>query len=402
MRSVAHTLNGPVAERKGPSFGLWLLRATFNRFLLLPLGVIVALVWANTEPEGYFRFAHAAAFPVNEVGMSIFLALIAQELYEALLPGGALASWRHRALPAFAALGGLVGAIASYLILVRIWHEQMLASAWPVVAAIDIAAGYYVLRLIYPRRGSAAVSFLLLTAVLTDSIAITFATAQAPSFAMHPAGFGLFLIALASAALMRRRGIASFLPYWLISGTLSWASLYWMGIHPALALVPIVPFLPHDPRGGDVFADRPDDDPVHYAEHGWNGAAQVALFLFGLVNGGVMLRHADTGTWAVLLAAVVGRPLGAMGAIALAIPAGFTLPPHLHWKDLVIVALATTSGFTFSLFLKSATLPIGAVAEQVTLGTLLTVIGALLAIATAWILGAGRFKTRGGAPWHTN
>jgi NhaA family Na+:H+ antiporter len=393
MRTYAHSLNAPAVATSQRSIGLRLFRAVLNRFLLLPLGVIVALVWANTEPEGYFRFAHAAAFPVNEIGMAIFLALIAQELYEALMPGGALAAWRHRALPGLAALGGLVGSVATYLMLVRLWHEQVLMPAWPVVAAVDIAAGYYVLRLIYPRRAAAA-AFLLLTAVVTDSIAISVVSMQTPSFAIHPAGFGLFVVALGSAAWMRRRGVASFWPYWLISGTLSWLALYWMGIHPALALVPIVPLLPHDRRAGEVFADRPDDNPVHHDEHEWNGAAQVALFLFGLANGGVMLRHADTGTWAVLLAAVVGRPIGMTAAIALAIPAGFKLPPGLHWKDVAVVALATTSGFTFALFLAAATLPIGAVAGQITLGALLTAIGALLTFALAWTLGVGRFRRR--------
>ena len=143
MRTYAHTLDAPLTERPRVSFGLRLFRSVINRFLLLPLGVIVALVWANIEPEGYFRFAHAAAFPVNEIGMAIFLALIAQELYEALLPGGVLATSRYRALPGFAALGGLAGSVASYLMLVRLWHEQMLVPAWPVVAAVDIAAGYY-------------------------------------------------------------------------------------------------------------------------------------------------------------------------------------------------------------------------------------------------------------------
>jgi Na+/H+ antiporter NhaA len=231
--------------------------------------------------------------------------------------------------------------------------------------------------------------------VVADSIVISVVSVQRPSLAVRPAALGLFALALASAALMRRQGVASFWPYWLVSGTSSWIALYGMGISPALALVPIVALLPHDRRAGEVFADRSDGDPVHHAEHHWNGAAQVALFLFGLVNGGVMFRHADTGTWAVLLAAVVGRPLGAIVAISLAVTAGFKLPARLHWKDIAVIALATTSGFTFALFLGAATLPIGAVAEQVTLGALMTVLGALLAVAAAWALGVGRFTARG-------
>jgi Na+:H+ antiporter, NhaA family len=393
MRTHAHTLTAHAVARPRLSVRR-LVRAGLNRFLLLPLGVTVALLWANGGPESYFRFAHAVAFPVNEIGMAIFLALIAQELYDAMLPGGTLAKWRHRALPALAALGGLIASVAAYLIYISIAHEQMLAPAWPVVAAIDIAAGYYVLRMLYARR-SGAVAFLLLTAVVTDSIAIGIVVLQTPDFVFHPAGVGLFVLALGSAAWMRSRGVMTFWPYWLISGSTSWISLYWMGIHPALALVPIVPLLPHRARSGDVFADRLDDDPVHHGEHEWNVAAQVAVFLFGLANGGVMIRHADTGTWAVLLAAVIGRPLGVIAAVALASAAGFKLPPHLHWTDVAVIALATTSGFTFSLFLASASLPVGAVAQQVTLGALLTSTGALLAVAAARALRAGRFERAG-------
>jgi NhaA family Na+:H+ antiporter len=167
-----------------------------------------------------------------------------------------------------------------------------------------------------------------------------------------------------------------------------------MGIHPALALVPIVPLLPHDRRPGDVFADRPDDNPVHHAEHEWNGVAQIALFLFGLVNGGVILRHVDTGTWAVVVAAIVGRPLGIAGAVALASAAGLHPPRRMGWSDLTIIALATTSGFTFALFLGAVTLPIGAVSGQITLGALFTAAGAIITVGMAWVLTVGRFKPR--------
>jgi Na+:H+ antiporter, NhaA family len=350
-------------------------------------------VWANTAPESYFRLSHALAFPVNEIAMAFFLALIAQELYEAVLPGGALQPWRHRALPLVAAVGGFAGSVSTYLLYINLAHEQMLVRAWPVVAAIDIAAGYYVLRLIYPRR-SAVVAFLLLLAVATDAVALTVVAVQGADFSVHPLGLALLLAALAAAAVLRRRGVKAFWPFWLVGGTLSWFGLYWMGIHPALALVPLVPLLPHDRRAGEVFEDRLDDDPVHQAEHEWNGVAQVALFLFGFVNAGVMFRHADTGTWAVVVAALAGRPLGVLVAVALAVTAGLHLPRRMHWGDVAMVALATTSGFTFALFLASATLPIGAVSEQITIGALLTAAGALVTLGVAWVLGAGRFKAR--------
>ena len=390
MSTHTHTLPHPAVHHRETHLLVRLFRAALNRFLLLPLGALIAVVWANTEPESYFRFAHALAFPVNEIAMAFFLALIAQELYEALMRGGALHAWQHRALPMVAALGGLVGAVATFQIYVGVAHQQMLAAAWPVVAAVDIGAGYYVLRLIYPRR-SAPVAFLLLLAVATNVIAMTAVLVRDPGFELHEMGLGVLLIALLSAAALRRRRVKVFWPYWLVSGSLSWVALYWMGIHPALALLPVVPLLPHDRRQGDVFADRLDDDPIHQAEHEWNGVAQLALFLFGLVNAGVILRHFDAGTWAVLVAAVVGRPLGVITAVALAVGSGMPLPRRMTWYDVIVIALATTSGFTFALFLGTVALPIGAVADQVKLGALLTAVGAALTIWVAWMCTVGRF-----------
>jgi len=389
----AHAVPAPRGDRR---WAARLFHGVLNRFLLLPLGAIVAIVWANTDAETYFRFSHALAFPVNEIGMAFFLALIAQELYEALMPGGVLRSWRHWAAAVIGAVGGLIGSVVAFLMFVGLRHELVLASAWPVAAAVDMAAGYYVLRLIYPRRAGVVV-FLLLMAAVIDVIAMAVVSVQAPGFELHPAGFGLLVLALLGAVALRRRNVRTFWPYWLGCGPVSWLALYWMGIHPALALIPIVPLLPHDARKTEVFADRLDRDPVHHAEHEWNVVAQIALFLFGLVNAGVILKQVDTGTWAVLLAALVGRPVGILAAIALAVNAGLHLPRRMHWPDLAVAALATTSGFTFALFLGSAALPLGAVQQQIMVGALATASGAALTVGLARLLSVGRF-----APAHPN
>lgn len=365
-------------------------RFVLNRFLLLPLGALIALIWANTEPEGYFRMSQAIAFPVNEIGMAFFLALMAQEVYEALMPGGVLNSWRHWSLPVVGALGGLIGSVATFFVIVGLTHEAVLSTAWPVAAAVDVAAGYYLLRLIYPHRNQ-AIAFLLVLSVVTDVIVMALVAPVTPSRLLEPAGPMLMLVAVLVAAALKYRRVRSFWPYLLGSGTVSWLGLYSMGIHPALALIPIVPLLPHDPRRREIFADRPDDAPVHYGEHEWNGVAQVALFLFGLVNAGVIVRHYDTGSWTVMVAALLGRPLGILGAIGLAVAAGLRLPRKMHWRELVIIAAASSSGFTFALFMVSAALPAGAVAEQITVGALATVAGAGVALGSAWLLGVGRF-----------
>ncbi|HEX6162496.1 MAG TPA: Na+/H+ antiporter NhaA [Vicinamibacterales bacterium] len=367
-----------------------LLRGVVNRFLLLPLGALFALLWANTAPEEYFRFAHANAFWVNEIAMAFFLALIAQELYEALMRGGELSHWHHWGLSVIAAAGGLAGAITAYWFYIDFNGQLMLASAWPVAAAVDLAAGYYVMRLIYPRR-TAPVAFVLLLAVIIDAVAMIAVTVAHADLRLHASGLFAVGIAIAAAAVMRMARVRTFVPYVLCAASV-WFGFYSLGIHPALAFIPIVPFLPHEVRRREVFAAPPEDDDVHMVENAWNAWAQIALFMFGLVNAGVIVRHVDTGSWAVLFAAIVGRPAGILIAVSLALAAGLTLPRKMRFGDLVVAALATTSGFTFALFLGTAALPAGAVSQQVTLGALATAAGALLTIGVARAIGVGRHQ----------
>jgi NhaA family Na+:H+ antiporter len=130
---------------------------------------------------------------------------------------------------------------------------------------------------------------------------------------------------------------------------------------------------------------------VHRAEHEWNTVAQAVLFFFGVVNAGVILRGVDTGTWAVLAAALIGRPLGILGGAAIGLALGLRLPTSLRWRELVVIALATSSGFTFALFAASSLLPPGAVLTQIKLGALATVAGALATYAAARLLRVGRY-----------
>ncbi len=69
-----------------------------DSLFILPFGCAVALLWANTLPESYYIFARALAFPVNEIGIVLFFALMTKEVVEATLPGGVLHTWRRAAL----------------------------------------------------------------------------------------------------------------------------------------------------------------------------------------------------------------------------------------------------------------------------------------------------------------
>jgi NhaA family Na+:H+ antiporter len=365
------------------------IRFVMDRFLLVPIGAAIALVWANLDGESYFRFAHAIAFPVNEIGMALFLALVAQEVYEAAMPGGALHSWRQWALPVVAAGGGMAGAALTYLGYVYWGQQEQLSMAWPIACAVDLAAGYYVLKLVCRR--SSVIPFFLVLGVVTNGLSLVIMAGWPALTARHVWGAMLLSGALGSVAFLRRARVRSFWPYFAWSGVMAWWGFYVAGVHPALALVPIVPFLPHEPRGLNLFADPPDDDAVHHAEHAWNEAVQVVVFLFALANAGVLLRDPYTGTWAMLAASLVGRPVGIAAAVALARAAGLHAPRGMTWRHLVVVALAASSGFTLALFFTTGLLPPGGTLQQVKYGVLLTVLALPLTFVAAWQLRVGRF-----------
>ena len=365
-----------------------IMRVVLDRFLLLPIGAAIALVWANTAAESYFVFANRLSFFVNEIGMAFFFALMAQEVTEAVMPGGALHTWRRWALPIVAAVGGMIGAVSVYIGYVRLNYEYVLTPAWPVALAIDAAAMYYVLRTIAPR--TAAVPFALLLALFTDIVALIVVAPRYLVLEARAGGAALMLGALGLAAAMRALKVRRFWPYLFICGAMSWLAFYWEGLHPAFSLIPVIPFLPHEPRRMDVFADPEDDDRVHHSEHAWHLIVQVVVFLFGLVNAGVILNSYGTGSWAMLSAQLIGRPLGIVIAVGIALAAGLHLPGHMGWRELLVVAFATSIGFAIALFLATGVLATGPVLDEAKVGVLGSVVGVLIAFAAARVLRIGR------------
>jgi NhaA family Na+:H+ antiporter len=367
------------------------LRFAVEHYLVVPLGVVVAVLWANTAPESYYQVAEGLAFVVNDIGMAFVLAFLMQEVVEAMLPGGTLHPWRRSALPVIAAVGGTLGAIAMYRGVVSAGDQPVLALGWPVAGAVDIAVGFLVARSIFGRH--AAVTFLLLLTIASDTIGLILVSQRYPVGDVYPAALALIVLAIGAAIGLRRSGVGAVWPYVLICGTVSWFGCFWSGVHPALALLPIIPLLPHTARDLNPVVDRARGRhraAAHF-EYVFRYPVQVVALLFGLVNGGVLMRGYGSGTWAVLAAALVGRPVGILLAIGMALGAGLQLPRRLGWREMIVVAFAASSGFTFTLFFAAAVVPVGPTLIQIKIGALATGAGTLLALAAARLLRVGRF-----------
>jgi Na+/H+ antiporter NhaA len=108
------------------------------------------------------------------------------------------------------------------------------------------------------------------------------------------------------------------------------------------------------------------------------------------VNAGVVLTSYDTGSWAILSAELVGRPVGILLAVGVAIAAGLHLPGRMTWRELLVVALATSTGFAIALFLATGVLATGPVLAQAKIGVLGSASGLVMALVAARLLKIGR------------
>jgi Na+:H+ antiporter, NhaA family len=377
-----------------------LLSIAVKYSLFLPAGAIIALLWANTSPATYAHVVHAMEFPVNDVGMVFFFALAAKEVVEATAPGGALHTWRRAALPVIAAAGGMGAPAALYVLYVLAAGEPELLRGWAIPCATDIAFSYLAASALFKRHP--AIPFLLLLAIADDALGLVILAVFFPVGELHLVGGGLLMAAaLGVAYTLNAARARSFWPYVLGAGAISWVALWWGGLHPALALVPIVPFFPHAARDPGLFVEAPASarDTLSRFEHWWKLPVQGVLFLFGLVNAGVQLTAHGTATWAVLIAILAGKPLGIGVSVALATLAGFRLPAHFGWRDLIVVGFAAGIGFTVALFFSTAAFPPGPHLDEAKLGALLSISSAVLAFAAAAVLKTGVFRaSAGGRP----
>ena len=358
--------------------------------LLLVAGTLAALIWANVDYASYDAVTHGPAhFIVNDIGMVFFFALAAKEIVEATLPGGPLASPREAGVPLLAAIGGMIAPASIFLAATALFDHPELARGWAVPCATDIAFSYMAARLIFPRNHP-AIPFLLLLAIADDAMGLILLAVFYPSGPLSLVNFLVLMVPAVGVAFgLKRMGVLNFWPYVLLAGGLSWAALYTGGVHPALAMVPILPFMPHEKRDLGMFHPKEPDlqFTMNQFEHAFKVPVQIVLFFFGLVNAGVPLGAVGTGTWIVFGALVLGKPLGIVAMTVLGVKLGLRAPGGLSYSDALVVGVTAGIGFTVALFFATAAFPPGSVLNEAKMGALFSFLAAPLAIVLGRMLG---------------
>jgi NhaA family Na+:H+ antiporter len=394
MTSTQAHADGPAIPKRTAAFPP-LTHFIAEYLLALPLGAALALAWVTSAPEHYFRVAQFSSFFVNNVLMVFFFALVTKEVAEAMAPGGVLHPWRRAALPIVASGPTAILCVGAFALAARLFDEPVLERGWAAAIAIDIALGYFIVRLVFGRR--AAVPFFIVTAVAANGIGFIAIALSEPLTPVRPwlalafAGSGL-----ATAFILRLQRVRSVWPYMLAAGGLTWIGCYAGGLPAALALVPIVFFMPGAQRDPGFFVDaKPGSHTtLDQLERVCRFPAQLALFLFGVVNAGVIVRSVEPGVWALPLAVLVARPLGLLIGVAVGKAARLHLPADVGWRELLVIGVAASGGFAMALFFATATVGAGSVLAELKVGALISAVLALAAIPLASALHVGRFTRR--------
>ncbi|MDQ7070587.1 MAG: Na+/H+ antiporter NhaA [Rhodobacterales bacterium] len=401
-------------------YRVWNFLANYS--LLLISGSLIALFWANTNPESYHHFVDTVLWAnapignlengvrtltlhylVNDVLMAFFFAIAAKEVWEAIILKNGSLRGKKAATPLIATLGGMIGPITVYLGLAYLMGSDVydaVSNGWAIPTATDIAFAYLVGRIVF-GAGHPAVRFLLLLAIADDAagliiLAIFYPSAElAPQWLLLSLGSAIGVYTLFNwlpryldrGNQLRRastwtREKLTFFPY-LIAGCLSWYGFMKAGIHPALGLLPIVVTIPHADRAFGFFSDaeRYLKDMLNCIEHLLKHPVEVVLFFFGLLNAGVEFSSISEPTWLVLAGLMIGKPIGVMvfgyiGAVVLRLG----LPEGMRLIDLLVIGCVAAIGFTVSLFVASVAFDGGPVQDAAKMGALFSFGAAAIAI----------------------
>ncbi|RMH44601.1 MAG: sodium:proton antiporter [Alphaproteobacteria bacterium] len=407
--------------------------------LLLVLGAILALVWANVDPHSYHSFVeypllenqwvghlHTDAsghqtrtltfhYLVNDVLMALFFAIAGKEVWEAVaLKNGSLRG-RKAVTPLIATLGGMAGPVAVYLGLAAVLGSDTFHAVkhgWAIPTATDIAFSYLVGRMVF-GAGHPAVRFLLLLAIADDAGGLLILAVFYPTGELSPEWLLLSLAAAWIAYVAfnwlpirldgddpvkpvstRVRRLLSVWPY-VIAGVISWYGFQKSGLHPALGLLPVIPAIPHADRAFGIFAEAEAylTDLLNHLEHILKHPVEIVLFLFGLANAGVEFSAMGAPTWLVLAGLLVGKPVGiALFGWVAARPMGLGLPTGMRLTDLFVLGCVAAIGFTVALFVASVAFPAGPVQDAAKMGALFSFGASIVSLVVGRLFRVERVK----------
>lgn len=374
----------PKAGRFLPPIGADFVSLEALSGVVLLVAAAAALVWANVDGASYSDVwtssltigAGDTAISldlrhwVNDGLMAVFFLVVGLEIKREFVDGE-LRDVRTAALPALAAIGGMV---APALIFVAVTAGGPGSRGWAIPMATDIAFAVGLLALL-GALVAPGLKLFLLTLAIVDDIGAILVIALFYSKGLAIEWIGAATVVAVGIVMMKRVAIRSPWLYVLPSIAL-WVCLHESGVHAAITGVVLGLLATGAPGPARGPLERMED-----ALHPWSSFVIVPLF--GLANagvalGGARLDRAVGGSIApgIVAGLVVGKTLGIAGAAFLGTRLGLgRLPRGVTMRGIVGVAMVAGIGFTVSLFVADLSF-VGARLEEAKVGILA---GSLLA-----------------------
>jgi NhaA family Na+:H+ antiporter len=392
----------------------------------------VALLWANSPWQGSYETLWHTRLTVgvgsvsisedlrdwvNDALMALFFFVVGLEIKRELITGE-LRERKAAALPAMAALGGMVVPALVYLAFNSSGPD---ARGWGIPMATDIAFAIGLLSISLAPVAPALKAFLLALAIVDDIGAIIVIAV----FYTGGLSIGWLLVAVGLSALIvvMLQLEVRWTPVYVILGLAVWLATFESGIHATIAGVALGLITPARPlerprtvsEEAHRIANETADDPVppdvdahlwlrltrlsrqaisplarlETVLHPWTSF--VVIPLFALANAGITFSRSlvaetmrSSVAHGVILGLVVGKPVGiALGAWVGTRTGLARLSGGISWRDLKSVGVIGGVGFTVSLFISHLAFSQEAQRDAATLGIL---VGSLLAGALGWAL----------------
>ena len=331
--------------------------------ILLVIAGVLAMVAANTGladlyqaflqtpvklQVGALMFDKTVLLWIDDLLMAIFFLLVGLEIKREVV-SGELSDPSKVALPAVAALGGMIVPAAIYAALN--WNDPVGIRGWAIPSATDIAFALGVLSLFGNRVPVGLKVFLLTLAVLDDLGAIVIIA----TFFSHDLSVNALLgagAAIVTLFALNRAGVTRIAPYILV-GTALWVFVLKSGVHATLAGVVTALFVPAtDP----AHPDHPPSSRLEHSLHPWVAYGILPLFAFanaGVNLAGLSLRNLlDPIPLGILLGLFVGKQVGVFTFAWIAVKAGIArLPAGVTFAQVYGAAILCGIGFTMSLLI---------------------------------------------------
>ena len=386
--------------------------------VLMLIATVAALVWVNSPwQDSYFDFWHThVSFSVGDYHfehdlehivqdglMAVFFFVVGLEIKRELV-NGQLRDPRFAALPAVAALGGMVVPALVYYAFNAGDPGQ---DGWGIPMATDIAFAMGILSLLGNRIPRQMKVFLLTLAIVDDIGAIL---VIAIFYTSNLSGNWLLTAAvLLAGILVLRRLEVWYLPVYLVIGVAFWLAVLESGVHATIAGVVLGLITPAKPLQSEEDArswakwlqmqDVVDLDDVRRVGFHLRESQPVSLRieellhpiagyiiipLFALSAAGVELSGdvvSDAVTSPVTLGVVIGLVVGKTAGISvfswIAHRLGWvTIPKSMTGLHMVGLSMVAGIGFTVSLFISRLAFDNPSIADESKIGI---IVGSLIA-----------------------